>query len=221
MNEINVNYGTSCTCIYLSLLCSIIRHLPSLQVEAEGFKLNVNEEDNERLRESSAEPAEQGGGAAEMAEPRAASSNNNDDGDEEKLHVPQPPVAAAQTSKQPGAGRQDILLLSDESHKSAVSAKSGSGSGSGGGGGIHRTRGEPSSSSSGTGSRYSSGDKYTMMTFDDLDKGHSPKAPPPVAQGGGELEEEEEPTDLSYEQWATGDQVRYNIIPNICTCTCT
>lgn len=210
--------GTS-TCTYRSLLCSIIRHLPSLQAEAERFKLNVDQEDNKRLRESSAEPAEQGAGAAEMAEPRAASSNNNnDDGDEEKLRVPQPPVAAAQTNKQSGAGRQDILLLSDESHKSAVSAKSGSGSG--GGGGIHRTRGEPSSSSSGTGSRYSSGDKHTMMTFDDLDKGHSPKTPPPVARGGGELEEEE-PTDLSYEQWATRDQVRYNIIPNTCTCTCT
>ena len=160
-------------------------------MEAEGFKLDVDEEDNERLLESSTEPAEQGAVAAEMAEPTAASSNN----DEKKV-----PPAHSGGSGKPG-GKGDILLLSDDSHKSAVSTKSSSGSGGGG----HRTRGEPSSSSLGAGSRYSSGDKY--MTLDDLDKGHSPKAPPPVARGG-ELEEEE-PADLSYEQWATGDQVRY------------
>ena len=165
--------------------------MSSLQVEAEGFELDVDEEDNEKLRESSTEPAEEGAGAAEMAEPTAASSNDN----EEKV-----PSAHSSGSGKPG-GKGDALLLSDDSHKSAMSIKSSSGSGGGG----HRTRGEPSSSSSGAGSRYSSGDKY--MTLDDLDKGHSPKVPPPVARGG-ELEEEE-PADLSYEQWATGDQVRY------------
>ena len=161
--------------------------------------MDVDEEDNERLRERSAEPAEQGARAAEMAEPTAASSNN----DEEKL--PLPAVQNSGSSGKVGGGKRDILLLSDDSHKSAVSTKSGSGSGGGG----HRTRGEPSSSSSGSGSRYSSGDKYTM-TLDDLDKGHSHKAPPTVARGG-ELEEED-PADLSYEQWATGDQVRYSVM---------
>ena len=134
-----------------------------------------------------------------MAEPTAASSNN----DEEKLPPPPPPGQSNHSSGRLGeGGRRDALLLSNDSHKSAVSTKSSSGSG-----GIHRTRGEPSSSSlSGAGSRYLSGDKYTM-TLDDLDKGHTPKAPPPTV-ARGELEEED-PADLSYEQWATGDQVNY------------
>lgn len=153
-------------------------------MEAEGFKLDIDER-----RENSAEPAEQGAEAAGMDEPTAASSNSN----EEKL----PSAHSSNSSSAKQGGKGDILLLSDDSHKSAVSNKSSSGSG-------HRTRGEPSSSSSGAGSRYSSGDKY--MSLDDLDKGHSPKAPSTSARGG-ELEEEE-PTDLSYEQWAMGDQVR-------------
>ena len=171
-----------------------------METEGSKLKLDIDEEDSERLRESSAEPAEQGAGAAEMAEPTAASSNK----DEEKLPPPPPPGQSSHSSgRSVEGGKRDTLLLSNDSHKSAVSTKTGSGSG-----GIHRTRGEPSSSSSsGAGSRYSSGDKYTM-TLDDLDKGHTPKAPPPTV-ARGELEEEEDPADLSYEQWATGDQVNY------------
>ena len=143
-------------------------------MEAEGFKLEVHEEDNER-RERSAEPAEQGAEAAEMAEPTAATTCSSND--EKPAH-----------SSSGKLGGIDNLLLSDDSHKSNKSS------------GSHRTRGEPSSSSAG--SRYSA-DKF--MTLDDLDKGHSPK-PPALRGGGGELADEE-PADLSYEQWASGDQV--------------
>ena len=146
-------------------------------------------DDSERI-ESIADPVDQEGEVAEMAEPVAATSNGYEDEEQPLAALPH-----INNSGKSGPTSKSDFLLSDDSHKSNRSS------------GGHRSRGEPSSSSS-VGSRYS-GDKF--MTLEDLDKGHSPKPPPTqTARGGkrGELDEdEEEPADLSYELWATGDQV--------------
>ena len=132
----------------------------------------------EEEREGDGEESTRRGESAEPADQEA-----------EQAEMAEPPVATESSTKsevhdthsEKEKEKEKEVTLSDDSHKSSRSS------------GSHKMRGEVGVSS---GSRFS--DKF--MTLDDLDKlSHTPKPQ-------GETEEEMA-TDLSYEQWATGDQV--------------
>lgn len=156
--------------------------------------LEASEDEEE---EEEGEEAEGGGGGEgeEDQEERGESAEPAEqDAESAEIAKPAEPTTAANLNSNSSEKEieKDVPMLND-SRKSSQSKGGNSASSAGGGSHKVRPRGEGSTSS-----RFS--DK--CMILDDFDNGHMTMKPP----GAGETEEES--GELSYEQWATGDQVR-------------
>lgn len=172
------------------------KHKPSpVPLRTMSTEDNPLEDDDWMMNVDDEEDQEERGESAEPAKQDAESA---------EVAKPAEPTTAANLNSN-GSGKviqekDKEVLVSDDSHKSFQSKSSSSG----GGVGTHKARGEGSSVP-----RFS--DKFA--TLDDLDKGHT------TAKPWGDVEEE--PVDLVYEQWATGDQVRWAVFHGSDSSTCT